>query len=200
MFELSDLTLPIIQAPMAGGISSPSLASAVSNFGGIGSFGFAYSTPEEINSTLNITRKLTKGPINTNFFVFDLVDSPSPQRNAEALKALKSLPIAKNLLLKLPDKPYFPDLELQLEPIWLHKPQILTFHLGIPPRDVIDRARGLGILVGVTATSLYEADLIEKAGAGFIIAQGIEAGGHRGKFSDNLPDEEASLAHLVEAC
>ena len=131
---------------------------------------------------MNITRKLTKGPINTNFFVFDLVDSPSPQRNAEALKVLKSLPIAKKLLLKLPDKPYFPDLELQLEPIWLHKPQILTFHLGIPPRDVIDRARGLDILVGVTATSLYEADLIEKAGAGFIIAQGIEAGGHRVSF------------------
>ena len=62
----------------------------------------------------------------------------------------------------------------------------------------MDRARGLGILVGVTFTSLYEADLIEKAGAGLIIAQGIEAGGHRGKFSDNLPDEEASLAHLVE--
>ena len=108
MFELSDLPLPIIQAPMAAGISSPSLASAVSNFG------FACSTPEEINSTLNITRKLTKGPINTNFFVFDLGDSPSPQRNAEALK---SLSIAKNLLLKMPDKPYFPDLELQLEPI-----------------------------------------------------------------------------------
>ncbi len=51
--------------------------------------------------------------------------------------------------------------------------------------------------MGVTATSLYEADLIEKAGAGFIIAQGIEAGGHRGKFSDNLSDEETYLAHLV---
>ena len=111
---------------------------------------------------------------------------------------MKSLPIAKNLLIELPDKPYFPDLETQLEPIWCHKSQILTFHLGIPPRDVIDRARGLGILVGVTATSLYEAELIEKAGARFIIAQGIEAGGHRGKFSDNVPDEETSLAPLVE--
>ena len=198
MFELSDLTLPIIQAPMAGGISSPGLASAVSNFGGVGSFGFAYSTPEEINSTLNITRKLTKGPINTNFFVFDSVNLPPMVSQTEALNAIKSLPIAKNLIIDLPDKPYLPDLELQLEPLWLHKPQILTFHMGIPPRDVIDRAKGLGILVGVTATSLYEAGLIEKAGAGFIIAQGIEAGGHRGKFSDNLPDEEASLAHLVE--
>ena len=118
MFELTDLTLPIIQAPMAGGISSPSLASAVSNFGGVGSFGFAYSTPEEISSTLDITRKLTKGPINTNFFVFDLVNSPSMQRKIETVKALKKLPIAKNLLIELPDKPYFPDLELQLEPIY----------------------------------------------------------------------------------
>ena len=98
--------------------------------------------------------------------------------------------------MKLPDKPYFPDLELQLEPIWLHKPQILTFHLGIPPRDVIDRARGLGILVGVTATSLY--GRFDREGWCWVYnCAGIEAGGHRGKFSDNLPDEETSLAHLV---
>ena len=79
MFKLSNLTLPIIQAPMAGGISNPSLASVVSNFSGVGSFGAAYSMPEAINSTLDITRKLTKGPINTNLFVFDLVDSPPMQ-------------------------------------------------------------------------------------------------------------------------
>ena len=135
MFELSDSTLSIIQAPMAGGISRPSLASAVSNFGGVGSLGFAYSTPEGINSTLDITRKLIKWPLNTNFFVFDLVNSPSKQRKAETLKALNSLPIAKNLLIELPDKPYFQYFELQLEPIWLHKSQILTFHLEIPPRE-----------------------------------------------------------------
>ena len=133
MFELSDLTSPIIQAPMAGGISSSIWASGVSNFG------FAYSNPEEINSILDITIKITKGPINTNFFVFDLVNSHSMQRKSETLKALKSLPITKILLIKLPDRPYFPELKLQLEPIWLHKPRILNFQLGIPPTDVIDR-------------------------------------------------------------
>ena len=198
MFELSALDLPIIQAPMAGGINTPALASAVSNYGGVGSFGFAYSSADDVDSGLEITKKLTKGPINANFFVFDSVNLPPRKHQVEALMALKRLPIAKNQTISLPDKPYFPDLKSQLEPVWLHRPQILTFHLGIPPQDIIDRARELDILVGVTATNQIEARRIEKAGAGFIIAQGIEAGGHRGKFLDNRPDKETSLTSLIE--
>ena len=60
MFELSALDLPIIQAPMAGGINTPALASAVSNYGGVGSFGFAYRSTDDIDSALEITKKLTK--------------------------------------------------------------------------------------------------------------------------------------------
>ena len=80
MFGLSALTLPIIQAPMAGGINASALASAVSNYCGLGIFGFAYSSLEEVNSALEITKTLTKGPINVNFFVFDSVNLP-PQKS-----------------------------------------------------------------------------------------------------------------------
>ena len=117
--------------------------------------------------------------------MFDSVNLPPRKHQVEALVALKRLPIAKNQTISLPYKPYFTDLKSQLEPAWLHRPQILTFHLGIPPQDIIHRATELEILVGVTATNQIEARRIEKAGAGFIIAQGIEAGGYRGKFLDN---------------
>ena len=61
--------MPIVQAPMAGGLNTPDLASRVSNSGGVGSFGFAYSKPEAIDKDLEKTKRLTKGPINCNFFV-----------------------------------------------------------------------------------------------------------------------------------
>ena len=70
MFQFSSLKLPIIQAPMAGGVNTPRLASAVSNAGGIGSFGFSYSKPDKINKDLIETKALTNGAINANFFVF----------------------------------------------------------------------------------------------------------------------------------
>jgi len=67
MFNFSSLEFPVIQAPMAGGINNPKLASAVVQAGGIGSFGFAYSTPAKIREDLLATRTLTQGPINANF-------------------------------------------------------------------------------------------------------------------------------------
>ena len=77
MFNFSKLGVPIIQAPMAGGINNPLFASEVSNAGGVGSFGFAYSTPQKISEDLAATRALTNGPMNANFFVFSPVDLPA---------------------------------------------------------------------------------------------------------------------------
>ena len=67
MFNFSKLGIPVIQAPMAGGVNTPRLASEVSNAGGVGSFGFSYSTPQKISEDLAATRALTNGPINANF-------------------------------------------------------------------------------------------------------------------------------------
>lgn len=135
------------------------------------------------------TKKLTNGPINANFFIFNDVALPDKLTQQQALEALQALPFARNIVLAIPEHPYSPDLIAQLEPVWSVRPAILTFHFGLPPEGVIERAHQLGVRVGITATHLSEAQGIEKAGADFIVAQGVEAGGHRGRFIEGHEDE-----------
>lgn len=194
-FTLDKLRVPIIQAPMAGGTSTPALVAAVANAGGLGSFGFAYSTPQKISDDLAAAKRLSAGPVNANFFVFHDVPMPSVELQQQAIHALKKLPDAQDLRLACPQPPFFPDLNTQLEPVWLHRPAVLTFHFGLPSPEILARARIHGIAVGVTATCLAEAQAIEEAGADFVVAQGIEAGGHRGTFHpDTLDDDLPTLA------
>ena len=204
MFNFSTLPVPVIQAPMAGGINNPTLAAEVANAGGVGSFGFAYSTPQKISDELVATKALTTGPINANFFVFSSVELPTPSFQEQALTALKNLPIDGEYSVSIPQAPFYPDIEEQLKPVWLHRPEILTFHFGLPPPGVIEKAHSLGIAVGITATSLQEAKVIEQADADFIVAQGIEAGGHRGLFNPDHADEKLSAidltTQLVKGC
>jgi len=196
-FQFNDLTLPIIQAPMAGGVNTPELASAVANFGGIGSFGFAYSAPETIEESLARTKKLTTGHLNANFFVFKDIKLPKNTLQKACVDALTSLPFSEDVAFILPGAPFFPSLNDQLGPIWESRPAIVTFHLGIPDLAIIDKAKSLGIKVGITATSVSEAIDIANAGADFIVAQGIEAGGHRGIFDLDKNDQQLMLDDLL---
>jgi len=198
MFNFSKLGIPVIQAPMAGGINNPRLASEVSNGGGVGSFGFSYSTPQKISTDLVATKALTNGPINANFFVFSPVALPAQAVQEKALKALKNFPIEGEYAVSIPQAPFYPDIEEQLKPVWEHCPEVLTFHFGIPSPSIIARAHSLGISVGMTATSLKEATAVEKAGADFIVAQGIEAGGHRGIFNPDEADEKLTATELTK--
>lgn len=207
MFDFKKLAVPVIQAPMAGGVCTPELVAAVANAGGLGSFGFAYSTAQRIESDLRAARALTAGPVNANFFWFEPVTLPDSQIQTGALQALASMPGLPNGAtgdLSLPTAPYFPDLQAQLSPVWAHPPEVLTFHFGIPEARTIDQAHAYGIAVGMTATSINEAIAIERAGADFIVAQGIEAGGHRGLFDIEAADEKLPAVELtrrlVKAC
>jgi nitronate monooxygenase len=198
MFSFSQLTLPVIQAPMAGGINTPQLASAVANAGGVGSFGFAYSSPEKINDDLLATQALTSGFINANFFIFNPVELPEQDIQLKAIDTLKSLPINGEFSVSIPQSPFFPDLNEQLAPVWINRPAILTFHFGIPPLEIIEKAHSLGISVGITATSLKEGIAIQNSGADFIVSQGVEAGGHRGIFVPDTEDELLSTIVLTK--
>lgn len=191
-FDFSALAVPLIQAPMAGGVTTTQLVAAVAQAGAVGSFGFAYSSPAKIAQDLAAVRAQTSGPVNANFFVFAPVAIPDEAQQQGALQALAALPGAPGCALSLPRAPFYPDLASLLEPVWTQRPAMLTFHFGIPPEAVRQRARALGIAVGMTATSLAEAQAIERAGADFIVAQGIEAGGHRGTFDPEGTDD-ASL-------
>jgi len=183
---------------MAGGVNTPQLAAAVSNAGGVGSFGFAYSTPQRISEDLAATKALTNGPINANFFMFSPVELPEHALQQIAVEALDALPVREHFSLSIPQRPFFPDLDKQLEPIWDQRPAILSFHFGIPPGRIIDKAHALGISVGITATCLEEAIAIHRAGADFVVSQGIEAGGHRGTFEPSANDEQLSTVALAE--
>lgn len=191
------LKVPVIQAPMAGGISNPQMAAASANAGGVGSFGFAYSVPEKILADLAATQALTTGPINANFFVFSPVEAPKQEEIDAACLVLEKLPGAQGVKLNPPQAPYFPDLEKQIEPIWNRPPAILSFHFGIPPNSMIEKAKALGILVGISATNLQEATQIEQSGADFVVAQGFEAGGHRGIFNAHASDDKLSAFDLL---
>jgi nitronate monooxygenase len=182
---------------MAGGITTPQLVAAVANHGGVGSFGFAYSAPEKIHADLVTAQSLTSGPINANFFVFSQVRLPSEQTQTNAMQALRSLGVDEVQSLTIPAEPFYPDLMEQLEPAWNARPAILSFHFGLPPDGVIAKAHALGIAVGISATSLGEGLAIESAHADFIVAQGIEAGGHRGQFNLQAKDEALSTLELT---
>ena len=197
IFNFSKLKLPIIQAPMAGGFNTPELASAVANSGGVGSFGFSFTSPEKIDDILNTTKKLTSGFINANFFVFKPVKLPDKEVQEEALKAVESLSLIEKYDINIPKEPFYYDLESQIEATLKNLPSIITFHLGIPSIDIIKKIQSFGIKVGITATNIIEAKNIENVGADFIVAQGIEAGGHRGIFDQENIDEKITLDNLL---
>ena len=196
-FNFSELKMPVIQAPMAGGFNTPELASSVANSGGVGSFGFSFTTPEKIDETLKITKKLTNGFLNANFFVFKPVELPGKEIQHRAIEALSSLPFNESYRLTIPDKPFYEDLDNQIEATLENLPSIITFHLGMPSVSIIDKIKTLGIKVGITATTIEEALSIEKIGADFIVAQGIEAGGHRGIFEQDKKDKKNKLDTLL---
>lgn len=196
----SGLRVPVIAAPMAGGINNPEMVAAVIKSGGIGSFGFAYSSPQKIEEDLIATMNLCGGDsssINANFFIFQKLTVPSQGDINRAQTVLKNLPGIKTINIPVPTVPFYPELDEQLEPIWQIKPKYLTFHFGLPKQSIIKKAHELGILVGVTATSEDEAKQIEHAGADFIVAQGIEAGGHRGIFDIDGGDERLPAKDLL---
>ena len=175
--------IPILQAPMAGGVDNPLLVSAVANAGGIGSFGFAYSSPDVILQRLTEARKLTDGIINSNFFVFNPPNTKTTEDDINsALRFINSFvprfdipPLTANII----KEPYYPDLSEQLDAVFsaTKPPDVVSFHFGIPDANVIERAKLKGIKVGISATCLHEASQIQRSGADFVIAQGSEAGG-----------------------
>jgi nitronate monooxygenase len=203
-FTLDQLRIPIIQAPMAGGPSTPALAAAAIRAGGMGSLGVAYLSGDRIEQEIRQTRALcagAAGPLNVNLFIFPPAFTVDAERAAAAEAALS--PIALRLGIappKLPGTAWHPPLAEQLDAIWSERPEVLSFHFGLPPPAVIQRAHDLGIAVGITATSLHDARAIEAAGADFIVAQGIEAGGHRGEFEISAASPAGlSCVALVEA-
>lgn len=189
--ELLGIQHPIIQAPMVG-VSTPALAAAVSNAGGLGSIGLGASNATQARALLEQTRALTDKPLNLNLFchrpaladsaresawlehlrpLFAQFDAQPPQRITEIYRSFLDDPEMLEFLIEA-------------------RPAVVSFHFGLPPQGWIDRLKATGIRLLATATCLEEGRAIEAAGIDAIVAQGYEAGGHRGVFE---PEKDACI-------
>ena len=181
--EKLGLRLPLIAAPMAGGPTTPELVAACSAAGALGSFGFAYTQPEEIKKQAAAVRAKTNRAFGINLFAAPQPTAIAPGAQRAALEALA--PYYKELDLPKPEParaPYAPDFEAQLAAVEQIKPRVFTVHLDSLSREKTERFKKLGVLVGGSATCVAEAKGLEALGFDFVIAQGGEAGGHRGTY------------------
>jgi nitronate monooxygenase len=186
---------PIVQAPMAGGISTPALAAAVSNTGALGSFAAGYLAPGAVRDAVREIRRLTSRPFAVGFFAPEEAPAPSAGEVARAAASLR--PFRDELGLGPPGPPAgLPALREQLEAALEAGFPVLSFTFGLLPRDALARARAAGVEVVLgTATTPEEAALLEASGADAVVAQGAEAGGHRGTFAG--PAERALLGTVA---
>ncbi len=183
--ELLDLRYPIIQGPFGGGLSSVSLAAAVSNAGALGSLGAQPYTAEEIIAISNEIKKATVKPFNINLWVNDRDDllTEYTDQDYQNLAALFK-PYFEELGLQIPERPVDlgPSFQEQIEAIYEIKPAVFSFVYGIPSSDILEKCKSLGITTVGTATTVAEAKALESAGVDAIVATGSDAGGHRVSF------------------
>src|SRR6185369_3634789 len=177
------LTVPLIQAPMAGGPSSPELVAACSAAGALGSFGFAYTQPGEMTKQAETVRSATSRPFGVNLFVAPQPGEIGADTQRAALEAVSGYYAELGLPSPEPVRaPFAPDLEAQLAAVEAVRPRVFTCHLGALPAGRVKALQALGICVGGSATCVAEARNLESLGFDFVIAQGGEAGGHRGSY------------------
>ncbi|MGH8669926.1 MAG: NAD(P)H-dependent flavin oxidoreductase [Burkholderiales bacterium] len=177
------IRLPIIQAPMAGGPSTQELVAACSAAGALGSFGFAYTQPAEMKRQAEWVRGRTREPFGINLFVSPQPDAIAPAAQRAVLEAVA--PYYAELGLPAPEPvapPYAPELAAQLAAVEEIRPRVFTVHLGSLSPDQVHRFKSKDIIVGGSANCVAEAQALEQAGFDFVIAQGGEAGGHRGSY------------------
>ncbi len=188
------LSIPVVLAPMGGGPSTPELVAAVSNAGGLGSLAAAYSNAERIQQDISAIRKLTTRPFAVNLF--------SPQAQLPLKDGVTAVsdflrPYHERLGLKPPELPQKPieDFNEQLDAIAKAAPPIVSFTFGLLPAKATELLKSQGTYLMGTATTVDEARQLERAGVDAVIAQGSEAGAHRGTFA--VPAEEALVGTVA---
>jgi nitronate monooxygenase len=192
---LKALPLPIIGAPMAGGPSTPALAAAVSEAGGLGFLGAGYKTVVALREDITATRTLTDRPFGVN--VFALAETAPGDPEAIAAYAARLAGEAARVGVEL-GEPRFEDdhFAAKMEALIADPVAVVSFTFGLPPRDAVTRLHAAGAEVWITVTSPAEARAAAALAPDALIVQGVEAGGHRGVFVD---DETASELTLLAA-
>ncbi|MFY9211989.1 MAG: nitronate monooxygenase [Aestuariivita sp.] len=195
--DLLGIEHPILQAPMLGSCT-PELAAAVTGAGGLGAHACGTLPADEVRARARAVRALTNGAYNLNLFVLPANAAPAqpgPQARAvlEAAYARAGLELADG---DLPPIPAAPDPEV-IDALVETAPPVVSFHFGLPDAVAMDRLRAAGIRIFASATCVAEALRLERAGVDAVIAQGWEAGGHRGSFTPGLPADGVATMALV---
>ncbi|MGI2070181.1 NAD(P)H-dependent flavin oxidoreductase [Shewanella baltica] len=197
--RLFGIELPIIQAPMAG-VQGSALTIAVSQAGGLGSLPCAMLSLEALGAALTQIRAQTTKPINVNFFCHY---EPEPQAAKQAMWLKQLAPYFAELGIH-PDTQAAgaqraPYTSAQAEVLAKFKPEVVSFHFGLPNEDLLLEIKSWGSKIISTATTVEEALWLEARGVDAIIAQGLEAGGHRGHFlSDDLTEQLGTFSLLPQ--
>ncbi|MER7405674.1 nitronate monooxygenase [Streptomyces sp. NPDC000070] len=186
---------PIVQAPMAGGVSVPKLAAAVCEAGGLGFLAAGYKTADGMYQEIKQLRSLTGRPFGVNLFM------PQPEYADPAAIDVYAHQLAGEASwyeaeLGDPDSGRDDGYETKLSVLRDNPVPVVSFHFGTPTREVVDALHRVGTFVLVTATTPDEARAVERAGADAVIAQGVEAGGHQGTHRD-IPETDGSGIGLL---
>lgn len=194
--ELLGIKYPIIQAPMAGGVTSADLVACVSNAGALGSLGAAYMQPRDLCLAIKEIQAKTKAPFLVNLFVPQAGEASLAQQ-AKMCNILNDVCKSMSLNVVPVEPPYSPDFDKQFSVLLAMKVPIFSCIFGVPEKKYIVALKRHNIKLIGTATSLEEALQLKDAGFDAIVAQGIEAGGHRGTFSSSASDAQLSTMTLV---
>ncbi|MES1956097.1 NAD(P)H-dependent flavin oxidoreductase [Salinisphaera hydrothermalis] len=186
----------LIQAPMAGGPTTPALVAAVSNAGGLGCIGAGYLSPTSLEAAIGAVRSATGRAFGVNLFVPGAY-TPNPGRVARANRRMADF--RSELGIDTPSEvgPVAPDFEGQFEVLVDAAPAVVSTTFGALAPERVSRLQYAGCFVIGTATTVAEARYLETTGVDAVVAQGFEAGGHRGSFLDNFERSAVGTLALV---
>lgn len=198
LLRLLGIAKPIIQAPMAG-VSTPALVAAVSNAGGLGSLGLGATNAAGARKVIHETRALTTQPFNVNVFCHSAATADKAVERqwlewlAPEFEQYGATPPASlsEIYTSFVADPAMVEVFLE------EKPAVVSFHFGLPSAEVIAALKKAGIKLFAAATNLQEAGQGVAAGVDAIVAQGIEAGGHRGIFNPDAADDRLGTFALT---
>lgn len=199
--ELFHIEYPIIQAPMAGGVTTSQLVAEVSNSGGLGMVGAGYMTPLQIREQIREIKKLTSHFFGINLFVpneFHVTKNEIKLANQILQHINEQLHIHHTDNLETPN--YNNILETfneQIKIVIEEQVPVCSFTFGIPSREVVDELKQHSIILIGTATTVKEAVEIERSGMDIVVVQGSEAGGHRGNFIKEYQESLVGLMSLI---
>ncbi len=191
-----DLSVPIVQAPMAGGPTSPELVAAVCNDGALGSVGAGYMEPDDLDAYLTRLGSLTQRAVHVNVMVVSDPGAPPPRSEVDAILEDAAADVGASFSREFD---YTDRVPQQIEVLCEHGVPVVSFTFGLPTAAQIDQLHRAGAVFYATANTLAEVDAVVDSGCDGVLLQGSAAGGHRGGLADTRFASRVDLLPLVSA-